>query len=73
MAGLPDFLTEEHIAAGRLVPLLENYGTPELGMFVVRPPGAYPSRKIRVLIDILAENFGESCRRGSQERLDLSI
>jgi AraC family transcriptional regulator len=28
-------------------------------MFVVRPPGAFPSRKIRTLIDILVEHFGD--------------
>jgi len=59
VAALPDFLTEDHIAAGDLVPLLESYGTPELGMFVVRPPGAFPSRKVRVLIDILIENLSQ--------------
>jgi DNA-binding transcriptional LysR family regulator len=65
VAALPDFLTEAHIAAGSLVPLLESYATPELGMFVVRPPGAYPSRKVRVMIDILTEYFGETAVRKS--------
>ena len=60
VAALPDFLIERHIAAGALVPLLTNYAVPEAGMFVVRPPGAFPSRKIRVLIDILVEHFGEA-------------
>ncbi len=59
VAGLPDFLIEAHIAAGDLVPLLPNYPAPEAGMFVVRPPGAFASRKVRVLIDILIEYFGE--------------
>ncbi|MBI3146182.1 MAG: LysR family transcriptional regulator, partial [Pseudogulbenkiania sp.] len=53
VAALPDFLIEAHIAAGDLVPLLADYQPPEAGMFVVRPPGAFPSRKVRVLIDIL--------------------
>ncbi|MCF6100531.1 LysR family transcriptional regulator [Mesorhizobium muleiense] len=65
VAALPDFLTETHIAAGSLVPLLEGHATPELGMFVVRPPGAFPSRKVRVLIDILLEYFGEAAGRKS--------
>lgn len=60
VAGLPDFLIEAHIAAGSLVPLLTDYAAPEAGMFVVRPPGAFPSRKVRVLIDILIEHFGEA-------------
>jgi DNA-binding transcriptional LysR family regulator len=60
VAALPDFLTAPHVAAGRLVPLLLNYPVPEAGMFVVRPPGAFPSRKIRALIDILVEYFGDA-------------
>jgi DNA-binding transcriptional LysR family regulator len=60
VAALPDFLTGPHIAAGRLVALLMNYPVPEAGMFVVRPPGAFPSRKIRALIDILVEYFGDA-------------
>lgn len=60
VAALPDFLAEPHIAAGALVPLLTDYPAPEAGMFVVRPPGAFPSRKVRFLIDILIEHFGEA-------------
>lgn len=59
VVGLPDFLTESHIAAGHLVPLLNDFQVPEAGMYVVRPAGAFPSRKVRVLIDILVEHFGE--------------
>ncbi|MDM0065282.1 LysR family transcriptional regulator [Variovorax sp. J31P207] len=60
IAALPDFMTAPHIAAGSLVPLLTDCPVPEAGMFVVRPPGAFPSRRIRVLIDILVEHFGET-------------
>jgi DNA-binding transcriptional LysR family regulator len=66
VAALPDFLTEAHITAGSLVALLTDYPVPEGGMFVVRPPGAFPSRKVRVLIDILIERFGEANRRESR-------
>jgi len=59
VAALPDFLIEKHIEAGALVPLLTDYAVPELGMFVLRPPGAFPARKVRALIDILLEYFGE--------------
>mgnify|MGYP003575643212 FL=1 len=60
LAALPDFLTEPHVAAGRLVPLLPDHPVPEAGMYVVRPPGAFPPRKVRVLIDILVEFFGDA-------------
>jgi DNA-binding transcriptional LysR family regulator len=58
VAALPDFLVNEHVAAGRLVPLLPDNPPPEGGLYVVRPPGAYPPGKVRALIDILVERFG---------------
>ena len=57
IAALPDFLIDAHIAAGVLVPLLPDYPPPEAGLYVVRPPGDYPPRKVRALIDILVERF----------------
>ncbi len=59
LAALPDFLVEAAVASGRLVPLLRDCSTREAGMYVVRLPGAFPSRKVRALIDILVECFGE--------------
>jgi DNA-binding transcriptional LysR family regulator len=59
VAALPDFLVDVHIEAGRLTLLLGDQAFPELGMFVVRPPGPHASRKVRVLIDVLVEYFGE--------------
>jgi DNA-binding transcriptional LysR family regulator len=58
VAALPDFLTEAHIASGALIPLLGDYPPPEAGLYVVRPPGDFPPRKVRVLTDILIEYFG---------------
>lgn len=68
LAALPDFLTHAHIAAGRLVPVMTRYTTRELGMYVLRPQSAYPSRKIRVLIDLLAGHFSETCPRPALSR-----
>jgi len=58
IATLPDFLTDAHIASGALAPVLLDYPPPEAGLFVVRPPGDFPPRKVRALIDILVERFG---------------
>jgi DNA-binding transcriptional LysR family regulator len=63
MAGLgitdaPSFLVSDAIAGGRLEPLLRDYGTPEFGIHVVRPPGAHVPGKVRVLIDTLVDRFG---------------
>lgn len=58
VAALPDFLTEKHLASGALVPVMTRYPPPEAGIFVVRPPGQHPARKIRVLTELLIEHFG---------------
>ena len=60
IAALPDFLIEEHLATGALVPLLVDYPMPEAGLYVVRPPGSHPPRKVRALMEIMVERFGEA-------------
>ncbi len=60
VAALPDFMIEPHIAAGALAPVLINYPPPDAGLYVVRPPGDLPPRKVRVLTEILLEYFGNS-------------
>jgi DNA-binding transcriptional LysR family regulator len=60
IAALPDFLIEEHVATGALVPLLVDYPMPEAGLYVVRPPGSHPPRKVRALMEIMVERFGEA-------------
>jgi DNA-binding transcriptional LysR family regulator len=57
IAALPDFVIDEHVASGTLVPLLVDYPAPEAGLYVVRPPGEFAPRKVRALIDILVERF----------------
>lgn len=58
VAALPDFVIESHVASGALVPVLTDYPPPDGGLYVVRPPGDFPPRKVRVLTDILLEYFG---------------
>jgi DNA-binding transcriptional LysR family regulator len=57
VAALPDFMIETHIAAGALTPVLRDHPPPEAGIFVVRPPGDFPPRKVKVLTEILLEHF----------------
>ncbi|MGM8227396.1 LysR substrate-binding domain-containing protein [Cellvibrio sp. ARAG 10.3] len=57
---LPDCLTHEYMASGALVPIMARYPPPPAGAYVVRPPGQYPTRKIRVLTDLLIECFAKS-------------
>ncbi|WP_283193175.1 LysR family transcriptional regulator [Rhizobium sp. AN80A] len=57
IARVPDGLTEEHIASGALVPVMTRYPPPPGGIFVLRPPGQHPSKKIRVLIEMMIACF----------------
>jgi DNA-binding transcriptional LysR family regulator len=57
IARLPDGLTHTHLASGALVPVLTLYPPPVAGIYVVRPPGQNPARKIRVLTEMLIECF----------------
>ena len=59
IAALPNFLIEAAVAAGTLVPVMSHYPLPEAGLYVVRPPGAQPSRKIRMLTELLVARFGD--------------
>jgi len=65
IALLPDFLIAEHLASGALVAVMPDYPMPEAGVYVVRPPGGNAPCKVRVLIDIMVEKFGDrSCQPG---------
>ncbi|MBY5796391.1 LysR family transcriptional regulator [Rhizobium leguminosarum] len=58
IAYLPEPLVADHIRAGALVPIMTRHPIPPAGIFVVRPPGQYPSRKVRTLAEMLIERFG---------------
>src|SRR6202050_2694996 len=58
VASLPDFLTDHYVAAGALVPVMTRFPLAQGGIFVVRPPGVHPARKVRVLTELLIEHFG---------------
>ena len=47
-----------HVASGALAPVLTDYPPHDAGLYLVRPPGDLPPRKVRVLTDILVESFG---------------
>jgi DNA-binding transcriptional LysR family regulator len=58
VAALPDFLIKDYLNSGALVPVMTRFSLPEGGIFVVRPPGRHPARKVRVLTELLIEHFG---------------
>lgn len=57
IAWLPDGLTDEYLASGALVPVMTRYPPPPAGIYVIRPPGQHPARKVRVLTELLIECF----------------
>jgi DNA-binding transcriptional LysR family regulator len=57
VAWLPDGLTNEHVASGALVPVMTRYPPPPAGIYVIRPPGRHPARKVRELTEMLIECF----------------
>jgi DNA-binding transcriptional LysR family regulator len=59
IAGLPDSLVADDLKSGALVEVMQRYPFPTVGMFVVRPPGHHPSRKVHVLTELLIEHFGQ--------------
>jgi DNA-binding transcriptional LysR family regulator len=60
IAWIPDGITHEHLASGALVPVMTRYPPPPAGVYVIRPPSPLPSRKIRVLTDMLIECFAQA-------------
>lgn len=56
IAWLPDCIISEYLASGALVPIMTRYPPPSAGAYVVRLPGLHPTRKIRVLAEMLIEH-----------------
>lgn len=60
IAYLPDGLIRDHLATGALVPVMTRYPAAPAAVYVVRPPGQHPARKIGVLTETLIEYFEKS-------------
>jgi DNA-binding transcriptional LysR family regulator len=62
LAGIPSELIVEELKSGALVPVMTQYPPPTLGIYVIRPPGAHPSRKVRVLTEMMVAYCEGLCR-----------
>jgi DNA-binding transcriptional LysR family regulator len=51
-----------HLASGELVPVLEDWTSPSMPIYVVYPPNRRLSAKIRVFVDWMAELFAANNR-----------
>jgi DNA-binding transcriptional LysR family regulator len=70
VARAPDGLIIDHIASGKLVPVLTRYPPPPAGAYVVRPPSHFLTRKIRVLTEMLIECFDNLPQDKTEMQLD---
>ena len=68
LAGVPEELISDHLASGALVPVMPGYPPPDLGIYIIRPPGRNPARKIRVLTEMLIECYGHFSPTAASER-----
>lgn len=57
IAWLPDCITHAYVTSGALVPIMTRYPVPPGATYVVRPPSQHPTRKVRVLTEMLTEYF----------------
>lgn len=57
ISALGDIVAEPYVAAGKLVHIMPRYSLPPVGIYVMRPPGQHVPRKVRILIDLMLEQF----------------
>ena len=60
IAWLPHCITHEYEARGALVPIMTRFPVPLGAVYVVRTPGQHPTRKVRVLTEMLIEYFKQN-------------
>ena len=59
IALLPTFIAGAELQEGRLVSVLPDYSPPEVSIHALYPPNRHLTLKIRLLIDFLADRFGD--------------
>ena len=58
----PPFIVSDLLASGALVPLLPDYGTPELEIVALYPHRRQLSTKVRLFLDMLVDRFAKERR-----------
>jgi DNA-binding transcriptional LysR family regulator len=54
----PTFIVADDLAAGRLVPVLDDYAASGIPVWAVYPHNRHLSTKVRMFVDFLADRFG---------------
>ena len=65
----PTFLIDQELASGRLVEVLPEFRSAELGIYAVYPSKKFVLPKVRVLVDFLMEKFADSSWISTTTRL----
>jgi DNA-binding transcriptional LysR family regulator len=58
----PSFIVSDLLASGALVPLLPDYGTPQMEIVALYPHRRMLSTKVRLFLDMLVDRFAEEQR-----------
>jgi DNA-binding transcriptional LysR family regulator len=56
----PTFILYQQLRAGRLVPVLQDFPSPQTGLYAVFPPGRLMPARVRALVDFLRDRFGDN-------------
>jgi DNA-binding transcriptional LysR family regulator len=56
----PRFIVEDDLRSGRLVEVLTNYSTAELGIYAIYPSRKHLSAKVRTFVDFLVQKLGST-------------
>ncbi len=59
IAMTPQFIVEDAIDDGRLIPILPEYTTLEFGLFAIYPHRKYVAKKVRCFIDFMLAEFSD--------------
>ncbi|MAX00191.1 MAG: LysR family transcriptional regulator [Sphingomonas sp.] len=57
IARLPDFIVDDDIAAGTLVPILPDWATEAVALHMMTPPGTLRPERVTLLMDFLTQRF----------------
>jgi len=57
IARQPDFIVDQYIQDGHLIPLLEEFEIPELGIYAVLPSNRYIPHRISVLMEFISQSL----------------
>jgi DNA-binding transcriptional LysR family regulator len=62
IARQPDFIVNDYLASGAVESILDEFTTPDLGIYAILPSNRYVPHRVRVLLDFLASQLDKKKR-----------